>query len=106
MRISAKQYFDGSKESVEKAFDYIPRIIKCREQEEEKPYLKDLYYARGILRNRLGHVNEWRAIDLMETVHLLGLSTESIKQHAKEVESWTQFVEDYKVAIRKMADEQ
>jgi hypothetical protein len=101
MRISVDQYlaFDGAADdptkptadSVEKAFAYVPKICASRRRMKDKPYLKDLYYARGILRNRLHYVNEWQSVQLMENAVLNGWSTEEIKEVAKQVRNWTEF---------------
>lgn len=40
-------------ESFQVVWSYIPRIIKVKRAEKEKPYIKDLLYIRGILKNRL-----------------------------------------------------
>lgn len=97
METSAEQYLelgeDGeySKESVEKAFKYIERICANKERFKEKPYLKDLYYIRGILRNRLSYCNEVQAIKLLEEAYLEGASIESLKEFALDVRNWTNF---------------
>lgn len=101
MRISTSQYLkyddrsdDPTKpihESVEKAWSYVPKICANRRRCKDKPYLPDLYYARGILRNRLTYVNEWQSIQLMEGAIVAGLSTDEIQDIAKQVTSWTQF---------------
>jgi len=46
---------DGSipHNNVEKIFDKVGRIANMLEVEKEKPYIQDLLYIRGILRNRL-----------------------------------------------------
>lgn len=100
MRISVQQYleYDDSddptkptQESVEKAWAYVPRICSARRREKDKPYLRDLYYARGILRNRLHYVNEPMALQLMEQAVLCGITPDQIKELAKEVRNWTNF---------------
>ena len=101
MRISTSQYlkYDDSSddptkpthESVEKAWSYIPKICANKRRCKDKPYLPDLYYARGILRNRLTYVNEHVSIRLMEQAVLAGMSTDEVQDVAKQVTSWTQF---------------
>jgi len=99
MTTSARQYLvftsdDFSKptgESVEKAWDYVSRIIVTRRRTKEKPYLRQLYYIRGILKNRCNYVNEWESIEIMESALRAGHTTDEIKAIALQVTSWTQF---------------
>lgn len=84
--ISTTQYEDS-----QKAFDYISRICAIRKTTADKPYMKDLYYIRGILRNRLHYCNEQKAIALLEGVHKAGVSIDSLTAFAKEVKNWTGF---------------
>lgn len=101
MRISTSQYlkYDDhsddptrpTHESVEKAWSYVPKICANKRRIKNKPYLPDLYYARGILRNRLSYVNEHVSIQVMEKAVLAGMSTDDIQDIATQVTSWTQF---------------
>jgi len=112
MRISTSQYLkyddrsdDPGKpthESVEKAWKYVPKICATRRRNKDKPYMPDLYYARGILRNRLTYLNEGVSMQLMEQAVLKGLGTDEIQDIAKQVTSWTQF----KGAMERWADGQ
>jgi hypothetical protein len=58
---------------------------------EEKPYMLDLYYIRGILRNRLSYINERLVLEMLEECVHLEASIESLKKHASEVRNWTQW---------------
>ena len=98
MRASTDQYlsYDTDKDcfthaSVDKAWKFVPRICACRRRDKDKPHMKDLYYIRGILRNRLSYVNEWKAIKLMEAAFEVGWPNEEIKQYALEVKNWSTF---------------
>lgn len=98
MEISLNQYGvygdDGylTDGSVEKVFDMIPRIAANKLKEDDEPYLGDLYYIRGILRNRLHYVNEYKALEYLKLAHLeVGISIDSLKEFAKEVKNWTEF---------------
>lgn len=88
-------------ESVEKAFNYIPRIIAGQKRMQEKPYLNDLYYTRGILRNRLNYINERDCMPLLEQAYLSGVPAETIKTLAKQAKSWTGFKESLEGAAPK-----
>lgn len=78
-------------ESVDKAFRYIPRIAVTRKSAAGKPYLPDLFYIRGILRNRLHYVDERMCLTLLERAHLAGASIESLRSFARDVRNWTNF---------------
>lgn len=99
MRLSADHYLKRDDkdelldESVYKAHNYVGRICSTRRQEAGKPYMKDLYYIRGILRNRLSYINDWRAIDLLEKAYLSEVSIDELRELAKnpQVKNWTIF---------------
>lgn len=74
-------------DSWNKAFNYIPRIINVKRREEDKPYIGDLFYIRGILRNRFSYVNDREALDLLERCHLAGASIDSLREFTKTVNS-------------------
>lgn len=98
MRIAVSQYlvFDGDKpaaESVERASNSIPGICYNRRRQDKKPYLKDLYYVRGILCNRLHYVSKSWAMQLMEDAVLAGWHVDDIQDCAKEVRNWSSFKE-------------
>jgi HNH endonuclease len=95
MRTSVRQYIEISEgeptqESVEKAWRYVAKICNFRKSNEEKPYLRDLLYIRGILRNRM-YCDDQVALELLEVVHLEGVSIESLKVVAKSAKNWTQW---------------
>jgi len=88
---------EATSESWNKAFSYIPRIASVRRREKDNPVLSDLYYIRGILRNRM-YVNETYIMDLLQEAADLGADLDSIKSLAKSARSWTKFrteIEDF-----------
>ena len=80
-----------TQQSWEKGFSFIPRICTCNRRCKDKPYLRDLYYARGILRKRLSYLNDWQAMQLMEAAIERGAAPEEIISLCKSITSWTQF---------------
>lgn len=112
MRICAKQYLqldeDGKfiQQSVNKAFDYIPRVCNGQRKRKDKPYLPQLYYIRGILRNRLHYVNEWKSIQIMEKVVLAGAHTDDIKEVALVTTNWTEFQMEMAEMLKELQEEQ
>ena len=103
MEIAAAHYLayqdDGriTAESCDKAFDKISGICAVRAAQETKPYLRDLFYVRGILRKRV-RVNEGYLMPLLENAVATGATPEWLKQLACQCRRWTQFrteVEQY-----------
>ena len=83
---------------MEKAWDYVSRILSVEKASRSKPYLKKLFYIRGILRNRLSYVNERMAMELMEDCVEREAFLESLERLAKKVRTWTEWrnaLEDY-----------
>jgi HNH endonuclease len=96
MRIAAQQYLDYEGDrpthaSVENAWSKVGGICALKEKQKDKPYLKDLFYIRGILRNRLRYVNERQALQWLEEAVQLGASVEELKQQATEARNWTEW---------------
>lgn len=94
---SARQYIEfrddvATSASVNYAFDMIPRVAGGIRRNSEKPWLKDIYYVRAILRNRLSYINEYQAVSLMEkATTACFMDTDDLKNLAKAVSSWSQF---------------
>lgn len=97
IEISTSQYLESDKdgcytsESIGKTFNYIAKICANKKRDQEKPYLKDLYYARGILKNRLSYIDFPQALLLLEKAYNHGANIESLKTLAKETKNWTTF---------------
>jgi hypothetical protein len=102
MRVSVDQYVkypptsEGEprpdEESVNKAFNYVPRIIANKKTMAEKPYLKELYYIRGILKNRLSYCNPQKALEFLEEAYHADVPINELTDLAKTVRNWTLFV--------------
>jgi len=90
--------------SITKVFDYVIRICKCKNLNKDKPYMKELFYIRGILRNRLNYLVEWKALDYLERAYLADASLDSLKECAKTVKNWSQFCDSIEEFIRRQED--
>lgn len=77
--------------SQNKAFKYVSKICNVKSIEKEKPYIKDLFYVRGILRNRLSYLDASHALRLLETAYIGGASIESLKTLAIDCRNWTEW---------------
>jgi hypothetical protein len=81
----------GNYSDLELAFKKIKAICSTRKTDKEKPYLKDLYYIRGILRNRFSYVNDSECINIMEHALYTGTKIEELKIISKRCYSYTQW---------------
>lgn len=87
MRTATLQVVNGkiTHESVEQAWSKVSGICRIRRTEKAKPYIRDLLYVRGILRNRV-YVNEQNVMGLLENAHLAGISIDHLKDAAKKMQ--------------------
>lgn len=81
-------------ESVEVAWKKVRGICSIERASQTKPYLRRLFYIRGILRNRLSYLNEPMALQLLERAAVAGYDLDYLEAHAKEVRNWTQWRDD------------
>lgn len=96
MSISVSNYVEmrdgrATAESVQKALDYVSRILRVQKVEAAKPYIRDLYYARGIARKRCSYFDDVKAIILLEKAYRAGVPVDELKVLACEARSWTQW---------------
>jgi hypothetical protein len=89
-----------TQESVEKVFNYIPKICNGARLDAEKPYMKDLFYIRGILRNRLNYCDEHLALSWLTEAYDFGYTVETLKSVALECNSWSQFRQMMETMVR------
>ena len=93
LEISHSQYYDDSipEKSSEKVVEYIPKICHIKSIGKEKPYLQELFYIRGILRNRLSYYDKNKCLSYLEAAYLKGASMESLRELVMEASTWTAF---------------
>ena len=91
--LSLNQYLkdDDINKSIGKAIDYVPRIITNRAKAEKDPCLKEMYYIRGILRNRGMIYNEKTVWAILKECCFDQDSCELVKDMAKTADNWTEF---------------
>jgi len=83
------RYDDDGKvthESVNLAFRKIPGVLRVRSEPQE---MRDLYYIRGICRNRFAYVNEVECLRILKEAAENGGDVEDMKAIAKEERNWT-----------------
>ena len=105
MQTAADQYlvFDAgipTQESVERAWEKVTGICRVERLSKSQPYLKDLYYIRGILRRRI-YVNERYIMELLEAAVTAGADVDSLKRLASSCRNWNQFRESVEAFIQK-----
>lgn len=74
-------------ESVNDSFNKIGAICKVSLQPDWK---RELYYIRGIVRNRLSYCNQQLLMTDLELAYNSGISTEDLKGMALSVRNWSQ----------------
>jgi hypothetical protein len=70
------------------AFSRVLSIIRGKAKYADKPHMRDLFYIRGILRNRC-YCNDQKAIALLEEAYDAGIHIEELKQLTLTTRSWT-----------------
>lgn len=89
---------DDANENVGVVFARIPAIIAAKKRNADKPYMRDLYYARACVRNRV-YCNESWALELLEQAYHAGVHVEDLKDWAKTARSWTAWREQMEAWI-------
>jgi hypothetical protein len=91
--------------SANKAWSYVGRICTVTQRSRGKPYMRDLYYIRGIMRKRFSFCDEWRAIQMLEHAHLAGVEIEELRGLVLAARSWTEWREGLMKAVELMGGE-
>lgn len=110
MRKATAQYLEykvgdekPTQASADTAFLYVPKIANIARVEKEKPYIRDLLYIRGILRNRLSRI-DYDTMAILEQAVRNGVNTEDIKLLAKQSDRWWEFEEALQELVKKAAN--
>lgn len=92
---SVDAYFDGSKQSAEKAFAKIGGICYCRRNREDEPYLYYTNYTVKAVRNN-GWTNNEKKLDALRTFVYENVADdedfETLKDCMKSAKSWEDFI--------------
>lgn len=87
-----------SQESIGRAFTKLGGVARVIRDSLEKPYLRRLFYIRGILRGRLNYLDEREALSLMEEAVRLKADVDTIERLSRRTTSWNSFrtaLQDY-----------
>jgi len=90
-------YFkNGTEEDIQLCFSKIEPVLKNIRRQKEKPYLKDLFYYRAILKNNVRYFTSWEALALMENAYLSKRYTlEELRLLCQKASSWCDFKENF-----------
>lgn len=70
------------------AFGRTLSVLRGKTKYADRPYMRDLFYIRGIIRNRC-YCNDRKAIELLEEAYDAGIHIEDLKSLALSTTSWT-----------------
>jgi hypothetical protein len=89
--IAAEKYLEyennkPTQESASFAFRKVAGIAALRNKPQDE---RDLYYVRGILRNRLSYLREWDAMTILRSAWKAGVPSDALKDCARRSKSWT-----------------
>lgn len=101
MELSRQQYLKDPKDTEQRstAFHKIGAILYISKKTAEDPLLKDAYYCRAIIKNRLVlNKADWELLNMIK-VMLKYFDAEYVKDFCKSVKSWSQFRWEYEEAL-------
>lgn len=78
-------------------------IARIKIAEQDKPWLKELFYTRGIVRNRM-YCNDRVAKEILEEAYELGIPTEASRKVALNARNWTKWKEEMYALIEEAED--
>lgn len=100
IQISFERYFDNQYSNEEQkkqkwnlAFNKIPAIIENKKKESELPHLKEIYYCRGILKNRLNYFDGKKAMYMLVEYYNTHKDLIKMKEICLNSKNWTHFRE-------------
>ena len=91
------RYEDGidapTSKSANKGFNKIGSICFVEQQAIENPLIKQVFYLRAVLRNRIGsgYISLWQAKELIESAFSWGANRDQIYGVVSQASSWTNF---------------
>lgn len=80
----------GQYEETEKSFNMIPKIAYYVDNPQED-YMQELFYIRGIARNRFNYFNDQQGIILLRKAYSIGIETSVLRELTLETDNWTKF---------------
>lgn len=110
MDTARDQYFEWkddelTHDSVELAFDKIQGICYLNEKSKENPDIGEIYYIRGILRNRLNYFDKNKALGYLKEAYNTEISLDKLQDLATTCRNWTDFKDTITSWIREAENE-
>lgn len=88
------------------AFNKILGICKVSRASQTDPDIKQLYYIRGILRNRIpGYFDDSKALQYLKNARSWEVPIDELSAIARSVKNWSQFTSSIGEAIQQMKEE-
>lgn len=93
-------------ESWELAFNKILGICRVNKASEKNPDIKQLYYIRGILRNRIpGYFDDAKALQWLKNARTWDITLEELTEMACSVKNWSGFSSEIGALIQRQREE-
>ncbi len=86
--------------AVDRAFNAIPKIASWDARGGMPANKQQIYYIRGILRNRCNYFKDWNCLRMLNDLADAGVDMDWVQEEAKQVDSWTQLIEFYACALK------
>jgi hypothetical protein len=107
MDAAATNYLEFTKEgtvtqeSWEKAFSKILGVCRVNRASKKDPDLKEIYYIRGIVLNRIpGYYDDAKALQYLKNARSWGIPLEELADIARSVRNWSGFTNAIGEAIQ------
>ena len=84
---------NATRESADAVWNTTVKFAGIKSDEVHAPWLKDAFYIRGIVRNRMSYYNPHEAIRLIKVAFENGADAEYLKDIAKCENSWSAWVD-------------
>jgi len=84
----AKKSYSQYSDDINKAFNYIPKLINSENMPKD---LKEAYYLRGVLKNRLYYVDDYKSLNMLREL-LVDYEYSYIYNLCSNVRNWTGFI--------------
>jgi transcriptional regulator with XRE-family HTH domain len=77
--------------TAEYAFNKIPAVCRVNRRAEANPDERQLYFIRGVVRNRIEDFDNTEGIRLLRQAYTAGVDVERLREFAGSVQSWQEF---------------
>lgn len=91
MRESYKSYSEP-----ETAFNNLSKVISVRRLQKDKPYMKDIFYIRSIMKYNWNYYDKSKSLNMLVTLYEdYNYTIEELKKFVRNCSNWSQFIYDY-----------